>query len=623
MREVIKQEIERNTNKYCIVGILVFIFMAIVIHQVGIEKHKTDIKQNREFIEAEKKKVDRYINVKQFGWAGYRKALESTPLISLFFNSSPLNVLISFIDVGVRLELSQIEIGKGFFENAHRGRLDYSWYILIIGGIAIAIWGFFSFRNKEYIIFLRNFGSIIAVYSGILLVRIFLILISLITLAVVSFFQFIFNGISLNSNDGSGLFIFFLISLIVFGLLLIVSAVLGATRRPIRWGIITALSLFVFVWLWPEIINVVFSRIAAGHMKSFYNHEITKVEKLMKFEQEIYEKVGTGRYTKKEQKEIERNSGEDWYNKEYKEIEKMELEIIEETEGIAKKFQLFSIINPVTFWRSVNNELSSKGFNAYIKFFKLTIEEQRIFLRYYLDKRWIENYTHVEHILKNDGDIVVKSKSSLPAFFVAGIIWNLFLIIVASFFGYFRFKRWMLKEEGESEIGEFKFNIKKGKNNYLLTADEGLRTQVFNYFSNLGKSSLTIQIDGETQQKGENEFIYLCSPSRLPFGVSAKSLYKMLYKKKCIEDLKVWEVMLRYAVESKRLIILDNFFKGLKGKEVEEILRVIRKEDIISLYIGDNNYEAQKLADAPIIYSLNDTSIDGIREIAEVVKKKK
>jgi hypothetical protein len=61
----------------------------------------------------------------------------------------------------------------------------------------------------------------------------------------------------------------------------------------------------------------------------------------------------------------------------------------------------------------------------------------------------------------------------------------------------------------------------------------------------------------------------------------------------------------------------------LKVKEVEEILRVIGEEDIVSLYIGDNYYEAEKLSDDELIFSLDDTSVDATKEVADVVKKEK
>jgi hypothetical protein len=486
------------------------------------------------------------------------------------------------------------------------------------------IWVFFAYRSKEYLKFLMTFASIRSVHWGIIIGRIILIATALLIMVFMIWLQYLFNGINI-TGDISSLLVSFSVTLMALSFFMIVSAGLGAVKNvksTVYRGVTAALIWLFFVLLCPEVLNLVFSRIAEGSMKSFYNHENKKIKKLMEFEKDAYEKVKTGRYETNEEKfEVDKKSGEIWWEEFKREIEPLENEMIKQSDKIARNFQFWCSLTPVTFCKSVNNETSSKGLNSSSKFHKDNLEKQRGFLRYYLDKRFYENYSQYESYLTKD-EIIIIAKSSLPDYFAVGLIWNFFLIIVASCFGYFRFKRWMLKAEGESKIGEFKFNIKKGKNNYLLTADEGLRTQLFNYFSYLGKSSLIIQIDGKPQQKGENEFIYLCSPSSLPFGVSEKSLYKMLYKKKCTEDLKIWEVMFRYAVESKRLIILDNFFKGLKENEVEEILRVIRGGDIISLYIGDNYYEAQKPADAPIIYSLDDTSIDGIREIAEVVKKK-
>jgi hypothetical protein len=587
MGGVLRLEVDRHFSKFFIIGILIFYLFGLTIVQFGIMKYNSQVKKHEEFVELEQKKVQRYINVKQFGWAGIRRALESTPLSAMFFNSTPLGSLVSFCDVGFRLELSKTEIGNGLFEDTHKGSLDYSWYILTIGGLFVSVWGFFAFRNKEYIRLLLDFTSLKNVRFGILMARLFLVFIFQLIFLCLTWIQFLINGIFLNPRELLSMLVFLLISTLVLFFLLVLSSALGSVKNVIVGGIVTGVIFFILIWLCPEILNVVFSRLAAGDIKSFYAHEIKKVEKLMKFEKEIYAKIGTGRYTKQQMIDIEKKAGEAWYTTEYGELEDREAEMIANTDNMIKQFQFVSIINPATFYKSVNGEISSKGFNAYRMFYKAILEGQKKFLRYYLDERWKENYKpKIEHILKDD-ELVLKSKSSLPYFFFAGLILILLYIVGALLLSFYRSKKFLFPDI-QGKTGKLDIQLNKGEDVHIIADEDStdLLSNVLNGEVDVDQFDGKITIDGKSiVTKDHEDLYYFPDVQELPGNLSVKSITSLAkisaesdIIRKRLKDIDFeskLRLMLKMAKSFKRKIYVFNL--SVPGSYYE-LIRELRDE---------------------------------------------
>lgn len=528
MFSLIKLECGRNLDKTGICVIAVFMLLAMVILQVGIEKYKPQPVQKKEFIEVEARKIQRYINFMQFGIYGFRRLLESSPLMAMFYNSTTLSDLQAFIDSGVRLKFSKPEAGKNLFERPTGGTLDFSWYLLIPASLIVAPWGFFTFRNRAYIHYLMNFTKDKHVYWGIMLGRILIIITVLAITTGTAFFQFLLNGIVLNSREVSGLLVFLLLSIVVMVFLLVFSAGFGARQGWVRAVIVTVCSWLIFVMLWPEVLNIVIAKEASANMKSMYKHEIQKTEKLMEFEREALKR--TGRYdTVEEKKESDRQMAEYYWNYVSKDIDKLEFEMIEKSEENARKFHFCSIFNPVTFYKSVNNELSSKGYNMYMKFYRGNKEIQKGFLRFYFDRRFYENYSKVEPYLAA-GENIFPASPSLPAFFVEGLAVSFLYIVIGLFFSYFRFKCRVYPYQNREAFQNLKIMLKKGIYITLNVFDQVFTPQFLKVFwGKCQKFIGQVTLDGKSiVNKKKKVFAYIPSPGKIPGGIKVSLFVTVL-----------------------------------------------------------------------------------------------
>jgi len=517
MFNVTKLEVQRNINKWTAWCLAIFLIVLIAVNQVGIEKFKVDQKQSEAFVRVQVKLLEGFINYEQYGALGIDRLLQGCPLISLFYNSSTLTDLQANVEITSRYKLYKPEMGKNLFKRPTGGNLDFSWFFLIFGSLAVCLWSFFACRNKEYMMFLNNFAGPGRVYPGILLGRVILIIISILIMVLAARLQFLINGIPLNAAENSALCYFFLAASITMSILAAVSARLGAIKNWKKGAVKAAVFWIIVVFLWPEVLNLVFSREAEVNMKSLEEHQIQKNEQLLGFEREALK--NTGRYkTQHEKKESDRESAEIYWEVVSKNIRKIDLEMIEKTEGISGEFQSWSIFNPVTFYKSVNNELGSKGYNSYNRFFRENLAIQRGFLRRVFDKRYYENYTRVEPYLPLER-LVVKAEPGLPLFFFAGILLNLFYLVIAIFWGSAGFKRMMFpKPEAPGGYEEVKIACQYGNIEVVTGDKEDLYDQVVNVLFGIARDfNGKITVDGQNVvDTGRKQVVYVPGQARIP-----------------------------------------------------------------------------------------------------------
>ncbi|MCP5050166.1 MAG: hypothetical protein GY940_23575, partial [bacterium] len=392
---ILNFEFQRNVTRWAVIGLIVLLVMGAVFQQLGIENHQRGIEKQVQFMEIEQKLVDRLLNWMQYGAIGFRVLLERCPLVSLFYNNTAFDDLIGFIDTGVRLRLGESKIGANAFKRPTGSSLDYSWYFKHFGILLVMVWGFFTFRNREYILYLMNFASAKSVYLGVLLARIIIVAAVLGIMGVVSYVQFLVNGIVLSGTELVHLPVFLGVSIIVLALLLSISAVLGAVDSLVKGALITGSIWIVAVSLWPETLNVLFTRHAAGELSSIHQLEIRKMEPLMDFEGEVI-KESSKYKTAPEKKESDKRMSEHYWENIFKDVESVDNEMIERTGRMVEKFHFWSSFNPISFLKSVNNEISSAGFNAYMELYKGCRDIRRGFLRRYIDMIFYKTYSKVE-----------------------------------------------------------------------------------------------------------------------------------------------------------------------------------------------------------------------------------
>ncbi len=539
---IAKLEMKRNINQWAFISLAVFLIFLCILNQVGIEKFNLEQKQSKGFIQVQEKLIEGFINYQQYGIFGINRILLSCPLISIFYNSSTLSDLQTNIEYSSRYKLYRPEMGKNLFNRPTGGNLDFSWFFIIFGSLAISLWSFFAGRNLEYMMFLNNFTRPWRIYTGILLGRIILTVISILILVLAAWLQYLINGIFLDDGEISALCHFFLVSSITMSILTAIISRLGAVKNWKKGAVKAALAWIMIVLIWPETLNLAFSRKAEVEMKSLEEYQIQKNDFLLVFEKESLK--NTGRYkTIPERDEFERKRIEYYWNVVSIKIRAIDLQMIDKTEKISSQFQAASIFNPITFYKSVNNEMGSKGYNSYNHFFRENLEIQRGFLRHVFNKRYYENYTEVEPYLPMD-KLVVKAGPSLPRFFTAGILLNLFYLVIAVFWGCAGFKRFIFPQpQAPGGYEEVQIESQSGSIAAVTCDNPDLYDQVTNvHFGFSQDFNGKITLDGQNIADNQDKIVvYVPGQAKIPGNFQVIDLVhlavKMTDTKKPIVDV--------------------------------------------------------------------------------------
>lgn len=543
MSGVFKLELLRHFNKPFVRVFLILILFSTGLLQMGISKHRMGLKEQNEFVTSEMKKVSNYFNYHQYGGYGFWRQLDSTPLISMFHYSSALSRLTVFLESGVRFKLVNLLYGKNLFIRPPNSKLDFTWYVTMFGLLVFLPWGFFAFRNKAYLRMLKNFADMKRVFAGILLGRFFIILMIQSALFFQICIQFFLNGMPLSAKDIWGLSVFIMLSSLVWVLFTLVGAVFG-TAKDWRTGALNlaifALALFI---IWPELVNIFYSNKAESELKSAYKHESQKLDLYMAFEKESY-RIMSKYKTNEERVEAGKRLIEKWWKDEFSKIEQMENEMIKKSQKIVKGYHRASTLNPISFFRSTNNELSSLGYNAYIDFY---IENRTIhkgFLRYYIDNKTLNNYAEkVIPYLKSE-QLLTKSSSSLPHNFFSGILIFMIYISIALFVCFRRMKVFLNYSSEKQPAKHTTFNFKKGETIAIKTEKieeiDLMATGILSGFP--GNFPFQGVIDGKPVNKDNQKIIYYPAPDLFPAECPLKPLAAIagLDKKTLPADKKVF-----------------------------------------------------------------------------------
>jgi len=585
-------EIRRNFNRSYFIILVIFVILGLLVIQIGVEMNKIEIKRQAEFNDVEYKKIDRYLNYTQYGIYGFRMLMISSHINVLYHKSTTLRDLEAFIDTGVRLSFSTPQVGALLFQKPTGGNFDFSWYLLFFGSLIVSIWCFLTFKDEGFLNSLVSFSSVNIAFWGIFLSRIILLIIAMLILLGAVLAIFFVNRIILSCAEILGLFLTFFQALVVYLFLIPLIAWAGMNKKMVNGGIIALLMWAIILFVLPEAFDSFFALMANKEMKSRYRHEMEKTSILMEFEKKGYEKMS--RYKDIEQKKAsDRREAEHYWKYELKKIVKIELIRMAETEKFISRFQYLSSLNPVSWYKSVNNELSSKGYNSLMSFYRNNQNLQKRFLRYYFDNKYYRNYSKVIPFLSK-GENVFHGYVSLPEYYAVGIFVNMLFVCLFFFLCHKGFKKMLFPSYAKKDaFSKLKFNLLPGMIYWGL--DKPLKEQLLSHFSGVkSNSNINLSFSETIFKPGEKiNFRYFPTPEDLPEEVKVMDILRLFY------TLEKQTALVRHNLSQKKI-------KELSRIQKIEVLSAIAELCDADMYVYDNILTIDELVmkPAPLLQDL-------------------
>lgn len=508
-------------SKRNILIVLLLLSLSLGFVQYGVYQHERSLEQKKIFKEIENTKVDQFFNYRIYGTYGFRILFMPDPFSIFFNNSVTIPDMISYVDSGERLKLYKSLKGKNVFELSKNWFADFSSIILFFGGLLALFYGFESYSNREYLKFLSTITSKKRVYAGVFISRVILLFLILLVITGCALLLIAINGITVPLNKYLLVFFseIFFTSLFFF----VLGSVFGSNKSMIS-GIIYSLSLwFVFLFVLPTLLGIYIEKRAEA-ITPVYKLEIEKLKIVIEFEKKVIEKIGIQEMEEEVSNPL-RELLRGYWEKDFKKILALEEKMIDETREIISLRQMLSSFFPTTFYLSVNNEISSRGYENLIEFYNLVKKIKRAFFEWFMEKVYFSNYSRVEPFLKGD-EAVYHAQPRLPGFFPLGILFTLLWISGFLLLSYSNFKKSLIdlpKKDEETEDPEDEFldqselAIYSVENELLSSQLYTLLTKETREFKKKGYH-FTVLIEGRdiTKTKEKENFLYLCHPDHIP-----------------------------------------------------------------------------------------------------------
>lgn len=504
------------SKKYAI-GLMVFLLVALAFVQNNISDYKNSLVQVDSFKDFENKKVEQFFNYRIYSTYGFRMMFLPAPLSILCNNSVIDSDLVAFADGGERLNFYKPFSGKKSFELKKNVFSDFSWIIRIIASIIALLYGSISLSNMENSRFLASFTSKKKLFWGIYIARAIWVFMILLLIMGCSLLLVWFNGLTIHI-DGYML-TSFLITFLVLVFFFSVGFASGIGRPKLAGYEIAILIWLFFILIFPITLAVIINN-KAEKMTPVNDIELAKLKVYSDWEKEWIKEEGTRKIGDKVTEKV-KDYMIHYKENELKKLQKLEDKLIDQMEKNARFSQFLSGLFPTTYYQSVNNEISSRGYNELIKFNRYAQKLKIDFVNMVIDKEYFTGYSTVDVFNKNDGNIY-KAHPGLPAYFFLGFIMTLLYISGSIAIAYSQFNRALFGLQQEKKQ-VFKYTstdivLESGKVNFWRSCGNFLNRLLYNLFSNESQRenekwiSFKVFLDNQVLNAAtlKQNFLYLC-----------------------------------------------------------------------------------------------------------------
>jgi hypothetical protein len=642
MRLIFKNELKNaSKRKYIIAFVLIALIVQIFI-QVGKLKHLENIENRNSLQEAERAKVSHYTIYRQYATFGI--ILMFVPShFGILYNDSTFELLVSHANISFLFDINLPKKAKELFaiNSPFMNFMGISLLLVFYFGI---FYGIDTTNKTSYLKFLSNRSGTKIALRFTIFFRLLLLNAAFLLMFVINISLLLLNNINLFQSP---LLLFFwglfLVTSFSFG----IGCILGTIKSNLKRNTAFFVIYFVSGILLLLFLNL-FTKIKADDIKPVFEINHDNLKAVMLEEENMMKKHGLLPRNRKPTAEEIKDARESLFRyneKIMKNLDRLKAQLISKIK--ARKF--IAALFPTLFYFSICEDASTNSYDRFIDFYTFSQNRKEEFVQFCVDKIYPlpdpENETpapgkqitensqegqssqgdqdtqpvlpQIENFIKNDEDLFF-AKSKIPCNFWFGSILSLLWIAGCLVTAYRRSLKELKGEPGE--IRDFDVNMKSDEFNYLLTADQGLKSQVYNSHSGDGFTSVNIKVDGEIFEP--KDFLYVYETKQFLKDIDQKSLYKVLFGKEMPFDLKPWQFLPQYAAESNKFLLLDNFFIGMDINEIEKFIDAVKRIGVKALYIGKDYFQAINIDDH-VIFCRDDLSIPGIAEKVNSLRSKK
>lgn len=357
--------------------------ISILFSLDGILDYNKFLNSREPFQKMEQEKVKMHVHYTAYGTRGVRIMFLPAPLSVLFNDAVVFNGMTAHVDTAEKLNIDNTLKGSELFSTTG-GYMDFSGVLLLMAAGLALFYGSEAIRDRDYIGMAGTLCNSRNPMFFVILARAILTAFFFLAVSVFSLLWLLINGINaLNVYY----FLFILVLLLITVFFTFSGAVIGSIKH--RQGRALALPVFylVMVLFIPWMVQKLVYIEAKNGIEAIYNFEYQTFEQIMKLEQRSFKEIGTwksGKVAPEKVKAIVRSGQE----REYKTLKKLEKHRFDDIVSRIRTYQTVAAIFPTSFYISMNRELSSKGFQDFLKFYRYAYDKKEEFIRFYIERKF-------------------------------------------------------------------------------------------------------------------------------------------------------------------------------------------------------------------------------------------
>lgn len=578
------------SKKYAI-GLMVLLFVVLAFVQNNIFDYKNSLVQVDSFKDFENKKVEQFFNYRIYSTYGFRMMFSPATLSILCNNSVIDSDLVAFADGGERLNFYKPFYGKKSFEMKKNLFSDYFGIIQIIGILIVLLYGCNALSNGESLRFLASFTDKRKLFWGIYIARIIWIFTIFLFIMGCSLLLALLNGITIPIDRY--VLTSFLVTFIVLVFFFSVGFASGIGRPKLAGYEIAILIGVMFIIVFPIGVNTFTSK-RAEKITPINELEWTKLKIYSDWENEWIKKEGTRKLSDEVTEKV-KDYMNHYKENELKKLQELEDKMISQMENNARFYQFLSNLFPTSYYQSVNNEISSRGYNELIEFNRYSQKLKIDFVNMIIDKEYFTGYSKVETFSKNNANIY-KAHPGLPADFLLGFIMTLIYVSGFVAIAYTQFYKTLFGlQQKEKEVFKYKSQdvvLTSGKLNLWHSCSNFLNRLLYNLFSNESQRenkkwvSFNVLLDNQVLNtvNMKQDFLYLCQFTAFTSEIIAIHYLNMVMELMGMNMARRKEIRASFNLDS----FGNRTFSQLDKNEQGIFLMAILDMKPFSVYLIDN-----------------------------------
>ena len=601
---ILKHELKWLFSPTNIIAVILLLAVSLTGLYKGIHDHNAVMNDAKKFQEIEAELFKKHAHYLDYSKNGFQVFLISCPVEAFFSNPVLVTDLYAQVNTNILHHIYKNFKGNQILKNQSADAIKFSNIIWIPGTILALLLGFLAVRRRKYLRSLTGLTSASAVFLQLLLSRFLILLLDYLFVFAAMFCALGLSHVHLSAADVSGLFNFFLVSVLMLTVFLVSGFLTGCIQSRRAAYLLLGLVWITFIYLIPIIKDSIIEA-KSTYTESSFDLYKNKQKIQTDFETSSLQEIMKPGVNKAEKsKELA-----EWYwNNDFKKITALEDVFKIKIAEIMAQDERISCWFPTTFYRVSCDEISSRGYRSYLAFYNYLQELQKTFLRFWIDKFYIEKNKKVINFIKGDENLYF-SKSRVPGNFGFGVAVTGLWIILLMFAARLSFTKAM--HPRHKPAGAFAFidiDLVPGKHiayrqtlprfvEQFLNVLDGKIQYFTGKFSIAGKNAVT---------REKKDYLYLHEPDEVPEDMKVKDylgLYKALLKvpaesyrqiltgldmsflKKPFSKLERYEkvlVMLRAAQMKKSgIIVLDKITQDLLMSKAEEPFARVKESGVV------------------------------------------